>query len=81
MSDDALFKMPTIDLSAKSLLMLSQLGVFAVFAYWAVEDGISDNMDYVFMTMMAGAGLALFLSVPNARMGVSLGIQIGRAHV
>ncbi len=74
MSDDALFKMPTIDLSAKSLLMLSQLGVFAVFAYWAVEDGISDNMDYVFMTMMAGAGLALFLSVPNARMGVSLGI-------
>jgi len=69
-----MFKMPTIDLSAKSLLMLSQLGVFAVFAYWAVEDGVSDNMDYVFMTMMAGAGLALFLSVPNARMGVSLGI-------
>ena len=69
-----MFKMPTIDLSAKSLLMLSQLGVFAVFAYWAVEDGVSDNMDYVFVTMMAGAGLALFLSVPNARMGVTLGI-------
>jgi len=69
-----MFKMPTIDLSAKSLLILSQLGVFAVFAYWAVEEGSGDNMDYVFLTMMAGAGLALFLSVPNARMVVTLGI-------
>ena len=69
-----MFKMPTIALSAKSLLMLSQLGVFAVFAYWAVEEGAGDNIDYLFLVMMAGAGLALFLSVPNARMGVSLGI-------
>ena len=69
-----MFKMPTIDLSAKSLLILSQLGVFAVFAYWAVEEGSGDNIDYVFLTMMAGAGLALFLSVPNARMVVTLGI-------
>jgi len=74
MSDDALFKMPTIDLSAKSLLMLSQLAIFAVFAYWSVEDGVEDNMQYLFLVMMAGAGLALFLSVPNARMGVTLGI-------
>jgi len=74
MSDDAMFKMPTIDLSAKSLLTLSQLGIFAVFAYWAVEGGGDDNIDYVFLAMMGGAGLALFLSVPNARMGVTLGI-------
>ncbi len=69
-----MFKIPTIDFSAKSLLALSQLGVFAVFAYWAIEDGAGDNFDYLFLVIMAGAGLALFLSVPNARMGVSLGI-------
>jgi len=74
MEDNALFKMPTIDLSAKSLLTLSQLGIFAVFAYWAVEGGGDDNIDYVFLAMMGGGGLALFLSVPNARMGVTLGI-------
>ena len=74
MDYNAMYKIPTIDFSAKSLLALSQLGVFAVFAYWAVEDGSGDNIDYVFLTIMAGAGLALFLSVPNARMGVSLGI-------
>ena len=74
MSESAMYKMPTIDLSAKSLLRLSQLGIFAVFAYWAVEGGVEDNIDYVFLVMMAGAGLTLFLSVPNARMGVTLGI-------
>ena len=74
MSDDAMFKMPTIDLSAKSLLTLSQLGIFAVFAYWAVEGGVEDNFQYIFLVMMAGAGLALFLSVPNARMGATFGI-------
>ncbi len=74
MSDSAMFKMPTIDLSAKSLLTLSQLGIFAVFAYWAVEGGVEENIQYIFLVMMAGAGLALFLSVPNARMGVTLGI-------
>ena len=74
MEEPALYKMPTIDLSAKSLLTLSQLGIFAVFAYWAVEGGAEDNIDYLFLVMMAGAGLALFLSVPNARMGVTLGI-------
>ena len=74
MSDAPLYTIPTIDLSARSLLRLSQLGIFAVFAYWAVEGGVEDNIDYLFLVMMAGAGLALFLSVPNARMGVTLGI-------
>ena len=74
MEETPMFSMPTIDLSAKSLLTLSQLGVFAVFAYWAVEGGVEDNMQYIFLVMMGGAGLALFLSVPNARMGVTLGI-------
>jgi len=74
MSDTPLYKIPTIDLSAKSLLTLSQLGIFAVFAYWAVEGGVEDNFQYLFLVMMAGAGLALFLSVPNARIGVTLGI-------
>jgi hypothetical protein len=74
MEEAPMFTMPTIDLSAKSLLMLSQLAIFAVFAYWSVEDGVDDNMQYLFLAMMAGAGLALFLSVPNARIGVTLGI-------
>ena len=74
MEEASMFKMPTIDFSAKSLLMLSQLGVFAVFAYWAVDGGMEDAFDYVFFVMMAGAGLALFLSVPHARIGVTLGI-------
>ena len=74
MDDNAMYKIPTIDLSVKSLLMLSQLAIFAVFAYWSVEDGVEDNMQYLFLVMMAGAGLALFLSVPNARIGVTLGI-------
>ena len=74
MDYNAMYKIPTIDLSVKSLLMLSQLGIFAVFAYWAVEGGVDDNIQYLFLVMMSGAGLALFLSVPNARMGVTLGI-------
>ena len=74
MEEASMFKMPTIDFSAKSLLMLSQLGVFAVFAYWSVDGGMEDAFDYVFFVMMAGAGLALFLSVPHARIGVTLGI-------
>ena len=73
MSDGALFKMPTIDLSAKSLLMLSQLGFFVCFTFWFSE-GAEDNIDYVFPAIFAISGLALFLSVPNARMGVTLGV-------
>ena len=74
MSDAPLYKIPTIDLSVKSLLMLCQLGIFSVFAYWAVEGGVDENIEYVFFGMMLCAGLALFLSVPNARIGVTLGI-------
>ena len=73
MEEQALYKMPTIDLSAKSLLMLSQLGFFACMAFWFSE-GIEDNSDYLFPAMFALSGLALFLSVPNSRMGVTLGI-------
>jgi len=73
MSESAMFKMPTIDGSSESLLRLSQLGIFAVFAIWSLEGG-ENNIDYIFLVMMGGAGLALFLSVPNARMGVTLGI-------
>ena len=74
MEEAPMFTIPTIDLSAKSLLTLFQLGVFVVFAYWAVEGGIEDNFDYLFLVVMGGAGLALFLSVPNARMGATLGV-------
>ncbi len=73
MEEQALYKMPTIDLSAKSLLMLSQLGFFACMAFWFSE-GIEDNSDYLFPAMFALSGLALFLSVPHSRMGVTLGI-------
>ena len=33
-----------------------------------------ENVDYVFFAVMASAGLALLLSVPNARMAITLGI-------
>ena len=73
MSDSAMFKMPTIDLSAKSLLTLSQLGFFVCFTYW-FSQGAESNSDYLFPALFAISGLALFLSVPNARMGVTLGV-------
>ena len=73
MSDSAVFKMPTIDLSAKSLLTLSQLGFFVCFTYW-FSQGAESNSDYLFPALFAISGLALFLSVPNARMGVTLGV-------
>ncbi len=65
--------MPTIDLSAKSLLILSQFGIFAVFTLWGLE-GNEGGVEYLFPVMMGVAGLALFLSIPNARMGVTLGV-------
>ena len=68
-----MFKMPTIDLSAKSLLTLSQLGFFVCFTYW-FSQGAESNSDYLFPALFAISGLALFLSVPNARMGVTLGV-------
>ena len=75
MEEAPMFKMPTIDLSAASLLMLAQLGFFCVFAYWGYEDAEA-TIDWVWPVMMLSAGLALFLSVPNARMGATLGIPI-----
>ena len=75
MEEAPMFKMPTIDLSAGSLLMLAQLGFFCVFAYWGYEDA-ETTIDWVWPVMMLSAGLALFLSVPNARMGATLGIPI-----
>lgn len=73
MEEASMYKVPTIDFSAKSFLILSQLGIFAVFAYWALS-GPDDWATYVFFAMMSASGLALFLSVPNARMGVTLGV-------
>ena len=75
MEEAPMFKMPTIDLSARSLLMLAQFGFFCVFAYWGYEDA-EVAADWIWVVMMFGAGLALFLSVPNARMGATLGIPI-----
>ena len=39
-----------------------------------MEGGVEENIEYLFLVMMSVAGLALFLSVPNARMGVTLGV-------
>jgi len=73
MDDNAMYKIPTIDFSVPGLLALAQLGVFAVFTYWGAED-ISGNIDYLFPLMTATAGLAIFLSVPNARIAATAGI-------
>tara|TARA_B100001123_G_C15078043_1_gene934501 strand:+ start:117 stop:905 length:789 start_codon:yes stop_codon:yes gene_type:complete len=74
MSDAPLYTIPTFDLSVKSLVRICQLGLFFSFAYWSVEGGVDENVDYVFFAVMASAGLALLLSVPNARMAITLGI-------
>ena len=79
MDDNAMYKIPTIDFSVPGLLALAQLGVFAVFTYWGAED-ISGNIDYLFPLMTATAGLAIFLSVPNARIAATAGI-LGHIHV
>jgi len=73
MEQAPMYKIPTIDLSAKSLLMLAQLGFFCVFAYWGYEDA-DTTAELMWPVMMLGAGLSLFLSVPNARKGTTLGI-------
>ena len=76
MSDTELYKIPTVELSAKFLLSLSQLMFFLVITYWVSQGGTENNIDYLIPVIMVGAGLALFLSVPNARMGVTLGIPL-----
>jgi hypothetical protein len=73
MDESPMLQMPTIDLSAKSLLLLSQLGFFACMAFWFGQD-LEDTSDYLFPALFALSGLALFLSVPHSRMGVTLGI-------
>jgi len=75
MSDTELYKIPTVELSAKFLLSLSQLIIFLVITYW-VSQGTENNIDYLLPMVMVGAALSLFLSVPNARMGVTLGIPL-----
>ena len=76
MSDTELYKMPTVECSPKFLLKLSQLMMFLVITYWVSQGGTENNIDYLIPAIMVGAGLALFLSVPNARMGVTLGIPL-----
>jgi accessory gene regulator protein AgrB len=66
-----MFKMPTIDLSAKSLLMLSQLGFFVCFTYW-FSQGADSNSDYLFPALFAISGLALFLFSPKREDGSNL---------
>ncbi len=75
MSDTELYKIPTVELSAKFLLSLSQLIIFLVITYW-VSQGTENNIDYLLPMVMVGAALSLFLSVPNARMGVTLGLPL-----
>ena len=75
MSDTELYKMPTVECSPKFLLKLSQLIIFLVITYW-VSQGTVNNIDYLLPALMVGAALSLFLSVPNARMGVTLGIPL-----
>jgi len=75
MEEAPMFTMPTIDLSARSLLILAQFGFFASFAAFGLQDP-QENIDYVWPAMMAIVGLSLFLSVPNARMGSTIGVPI-----
>ncbi|MFL2956111.1 MAG: hypothetical protein ACJZ39_01435 [Candidatus Thalassarchaeaceae archaeon] len=73
MSDGALFKMPTIDLSAKSLLMLSQLGIFVCFAFWSLAEGAEDNIDYVFPAMIRDCRFGTLPFSPKREDGGNLG--------
>ncbi len=74
MDDNAMYKIPKIDLSVPSLLALAQLGIFSVFTIWTI-DGIGDNVATYILPLATGmGGLALFLSVPNSRIAVTVGI-------
>jgi len=76
MEEVPMYKMPTIDLTPRSLLKLSQLGFFVCFTYWSSQGSFEENIDYAFPLLMAASGLALFLSVPNSRIVVALGIPV-----
>ena len=67
------YEIPKIDNSPKSMLLLAQLGFFLTFAAWGVEDA-SSTTDWIFPIVMVAGGLSLFLSVPNSRMGATIGI-------
>jgi hypothetical protein len=73
MEQSPYYTIPKIDLTAKSLLMLAQFGFFCVFAYWGYEDA-QTTADWIFPVIMILGGASLYLSVPNSRIGVTLGI-------
>ena len=73
MEQSPYYKIPEIDFTAKSLLKLAQLGFFCVFAYWGYEDAETAS-DWIFPVIMVIGGASLYLSVPNSRIGVTLGI-------
>jgi hypothetical protein len=77
MGEDAMYKIPEIEFSSRFVLKLAQLGFFASFVYWTVSqaDG-ADAADYFMGAMLGAGGLALFLSVPNARLAVTFGLPI-----
>ena len=67
------YEIPKIDNSPKSMLLLAQLGFFLTFAAWGVEEA-SSTTDWIFPIVMVAGGLSLFLSVPNSRLGATIGI-------
>ena len=75
MSNTTMYKLPQIDSTPASMLKLAQLGFFCVFAYWGVDDAES-TIDWVWPIIMISAGLSLYLSVPNSRIGATLGIPL-----
>ena len=75
MEESPMFTMPTIDLSARSMLILAQFGFFASFAAFGLQDP-EETIDYVWPVMMVAVALSLFLSVPKARAGSTLGVPI-----
>ena len=78
MEESHLYKMPEIDNSPKSMLLLAQLGFFLTFAAWGIEDA-STTTDWIFPIVMVAGGLSLFFSMPNSRMGATIGIPAAMA--
>ena len=74
MDDNAIYKIPKIDFSMPSLLALAQLGIFAVFTIWTLQGTSDNNLSYILPLATGMGGLALFLSVPNSRIAVTVGI-------
>ena len=77
MGEDAMYKMPEIEFTAKFLLKLAQLGFFFTFVYWTVGGGTgADATDFVMGALLTAGALSLFLSVPNARMAVTFALPV-----